>query len=409
MAKEVSFIHAADLHLDSPFKGLANLPERVFQDVRNSTFSALDKLVIEAIQKQVDFVLLVGDLFDHEVQSLKAQVKLRDAFQQLEAHDIKVYLSYGNHDYIKGNRHPIMYPPNVFIFPSEEVQQFTYGRDGEELAKIYGFSYENRAVTDRKVPQYKVMNSEIPFHIAMLHGSIENDTEHDNYAPFQRSDFDHEPFSYWALGHIHQRQVIKDDPPVVYPGNIQGRSRKEAGKKGCYYVKLSELGHTMEFIPLQSIEFCSIVVDAFECEEIHELEGVIRSCLKQEFHQTEIPQLIHLTIKSKADKLLEWKKGNRLADLIEIINEKIIESPNWRYIYRYRVKTSDKAALQSHEGEYFIGELAERTRNAGILPYLDELFQHKEARKHIEFLADEEIEEIKNEAYELLIHELLEK
>src|SRR5690625_6803697 len=93
MKDSISFIHAADLHLDSPFKGLTDIPETVFQDVRESTFTALNQLVQTAIMKQVDFILLVGDLFDNDKQSLKAQVQLRKAFQTLQQHDIDVYLS----------------------------------------------------------------------------------------------------------------------------------------------------------------------------------------------------------------------------------------------------------------------------------------------------------------------------
>src|SRR5699024_9663594 len=105
--KEIIFIHAADLHLDSPFKGMSSVPESIFSEIRQSTFAAFDHLIEEAIERQVDFVLLVGDLFDNEKQSLKAQVHLRDAFKKLHRHGINVYLSYGNHDFIKGNRHPM--------------------------------------------------------------------------------------------------------------------------------------------------------------------------------------------------------------------------------------------------------------------------------------------------------------
>src|SRR5690625_3427526 len=98
MANKISFIHAADLHLDSPFKGLTDLPEEIFTKVKESTFEALENLVQTAIDRKVDFILLVGDLFDHERQSLKAQVRLRRAFEDLMEHEINVYLSYGNHD-----------------------------------------------------------------------------------------------------------------------------------------------------------------------------------------------------------------------------------------------------------------------------------------------------------------------
>ncbi len=226
MAAQISFIHAADLHLDSPFQGLKQTPEHIFSEIRESTFAALNRLVQAAIDKQVDFLLLAGDLFDNEKQSLKAQVRLRRAFETLAHHNINVYLSYGNHDFTGGSEHPVTYPDNVFIFPDERINHFTYEKKGQKLANIYGFSYEKRAVHENKAVQFQVKGRHIPYHIAMLHGSLHSNTDHDVYAPFHISDLTEKAFDYWALGHIHQRQILKEDPYIIYPGNLQGRSRK---------------------------------------------------------------------------------------------------------------------------------------------------------------------------------------
>src|SRR5690625_1617152 len=205
MVNRISFIHAADLHLDSPFKGLTNLPDTILSQVRESTFLAFDNLVTTAINKQVDFVILVGDLFDNEVQSLKAQVYLKKAFEKLQFHGINVYLSYGNHDFINGNIHPMKYPENVFIFPNKQVTSFTFEKNNQKLASIYGFSYETRSVTTNKTSEYMISDESIPFHIAMLHGSVYGNKEHYPYAPFQLTDLMDKPFNYWALGHIHKQ------------------------------------------------------------------------------------------------------------------------------------------------------------------------------------------------------------
>src|SRR5690625_2029219 len=188
MGKDISFIHVADLHLDSPFQGLSHMPEHIFKEVRESTFVALDRLVRNAIHLQVDFVLIVGDLFDNERQSLKAQIRLRRAFQELAKHQINVYLSYGNHDHINGNIHPVTYPNNVFIFPFEKVSHFTYEKNGIPLAEIHGFSYENRAVLTNKTVEYQIDNQAALYHLAMLHGSLQSNLDHDTYAPFQLSE-----------------------------------------------------------------------------------------------------------------------------------------------------------------------------------------------------------------------------
>src|SRR5699024_4065471 len=105
MSKQVSFIQAADLHLDSPFTGLAHVPKSIFSDIRESTFSTLDRLVQVAIKKSVNFVSLVGDLFDYDKQSLKAHIKLRAACEKLQEHGIVVYIYHGNHDYLNAKIH----------------------------------------------------------------------------------------------------------------------------------------------------------------------------------------------------------------------------------------------------------------------------------------------------------------
>ncbi|SHG67110.1 metallophosphoesterase family protein [Ornithinibacillus halophilus] len=398
MEKQISFIHAADLHLDSPFKGLANLPEHIFQQVKDSTFTALNNLVDCAIEKQVDFVLLVGDLFDNESQSLKAQVKLRTAFKKLAEHNINVYLSYGNHDYMKGNVHPITYPDNVFIFSSENVESFNY----KDLAKIYGFSYEHRVVTNKKVDEYHIQSSSTPFHIAMLHGSYGDNAEHDTYAPFQLTDLTEKEFDYWALGHIHKREIIHSNPSIIYPGNIQGRNRKEVGEKGCYYVNMNEALTEKEFIPLHAIEFSQLSVDVSEATAIDQLENRLRSKLEELNSPT--PQLIELTLTSSQEIILEWKINHLIDDVIEILNDFFTEQKNWRYIYKSNMNFNQQRLTE--EGEHFVAELTRHFQDAPIQEYISELYQHRQARKFLDRLTAEEMEEIKKSAQELLIHEL---
>lgn len=405
MAKNISFIHAADLHLDSPFKGLQHTPEHIFQEIKESTFLALEKLVSVAITKKVNFVLLVGDLFDNEKQSLKAQIKLRRAFEELNQHGIEVYLSYGNHDFINGNIHKVTYPENVHIFPNEIVSHFTFQKDGEALANIYGFSYENRSVTEEKVKEYKMKNTKIPFHIATLHGSIRSNTEHDMYAPFQLSDLLEEDFDYWALGHIHKREVLKENPPIVYPGNIQGRNRKESGMKGCYHVELTEVDATLDFIPLQHILYESVEVDVTNCHTLHEVETEIVNVVMNDDRMER--SLINLSI-TGSSILQQWEKNGDLEELVEIINESVTYGSEWKYIYRFSTNVkSEISEADLAQGEHFIGEVIRQADQIDIQESIRELSHHKKARRYAHHLTPEDEEIIIHKAKELLIHELL--
>src|SRR5699024_8283616 len=128
-----------------------------------------------------------------------------------------------------------------YIFPDEQVTSFPYIKNDQTIANIYGFSYVKRDVKENKAKQFTIKHNEAIYHIAMLHGSLHGDQDHDPYAPFRLEDLQREPFDYWALGHIHKRAIIQEKPPIVYPGNIQGRHRKESGAKGCYYIEMNQM------------------------------------------------------------------------------------------------------------------------------------------------------------------------
>jgi DNA repair exonuclease SbcCD nuclease subunit len=404
MVRQVSFIHAADLHLDTPFSGLAHTPDVIFEDIRESTFKAFENLVAAAIDKHVDFVLLAGDLFDHENQSLKAQVRLRTGFERLKQHHISVYLSYGNHDYIKGNVHPVTYPDNVFIFPGEDISHFTFEKNNEKLAAIYGFSYENRAVAKSKASEYEVADKQVPFHIAMLHGSVESNKDHDTYAPFQIRELAQKDFHYWALGHIHQRQILHSDPPIVYPGNIQGRNRKETGEKGCYHVIMTEGNVSMNFIPLQTIQFLSMEIDVSTIKEIHQLERKLQE--EMEKWQLTEPALINLTLFSNHIQLRNWESEGLVDEAVELVNEVTVHKKNWLYIYRCHTHTMEDSDSTWEEDPFF-GELHRHFSETAIQPFLKELYHQRRVRKYVEPLTAGEEQEIKNKAEQLLKYELL--
>ncbi|MUV36605.1 putative metallophosphoesterase YhaO [Lentibacillus sp. JNUCC-1] len=399
----ISFIHAADLHLDSPFKGLGEAPNSVLQDVRESTFKALQNLVIAAIEHEVDFVLISGDVFDQDHQSLKAQVRLRTAFETLEKHGINVYMLYGNHDYTSGNKYPVTYPENVYIFPDEEVRSIVFHKKGIPLAAIYGFSYEHRSVTENKTGSYYKEDPSIPYHIAMLHGSLASNTEHDVYAPFQLKDMMEVEMDYWALGHIHKREILHTDPAIVYPGNTQGRSRKETGEKGCYYVKMTPNDVNLTFMPLNTVTFREVHVATGECDTIFHLEEAISSALTDRIDHTH--QLIYLSLSSTNRLLDTWEQDGRLSECMELINEKMTSDSPWQYIYQYRL-TTHISYEDLYQGSHFAGELLRELDEAPVQSYLDDLYRHRHARKYLKPINSETEQALKEKAKQWLVQAL---
>lgn len=404
MIDQLSFIHAADLHLDSPFKGLAHTPEPIFNDIRDSTFKALHHLVEAAIKKNVDFVLLAGDSFDNEVQSLKAQIRLRDAFEKLNDYHIHVYISYGNHDYKKGNIHSVTYPENVHVFPDEKVTHFTYYKNNKKAASIYGFSYESRSVTEKKVSEYTVEDQTVPFHIAMLHGSLQSNTTHDTYAPFQLHELTKQPFDYWALGHIHQKEILQMNPPVIYSGNTQGRHRGESGERGCYHVVLSKTQPVISFVPLHAIQFNNVTLETEAITDIYEVEQQLQQKIKQLDYP--LPLLILVTFRGNHDQLNQWETQNYLTESIELVNEWGLEQPNWRYVYKHRLDKLTRIDETSIEADQFIKELLKQFETEPVAEYIEPLYNHPRGRKYLEHLSHAEFAPIKKAAHQLLLQEL---
>lgn len=408
MSEKLSFIHSADLHLDSPFKGLSHVTDHIFKDIRDSTFSAMDKLVDLAIEKNVDFLLIVGDLFDSDQQSVKAQTRLIKAFEKLKSNNIEVYISFGNHDYMNGRLFDYQYPTNVHVFDSEEVSHYIFEKNGVPLATIYGFSYQERAVIENKTDEFQTV-SDTPYHIGMLHGSLASNTEHDVYAPFQINELVSKDFSYWALGHIHKRQILKENPPIIYPGNIQGRSKKEQGEKGCYFVELDSDYISKVFHPLQDIRFEQLVLDVDGCETIQDLEVYLEKEVVKA-RETYGKCILFVQLTSSTAQIVDWYQQGYVEEVVEFVNELNENGTNWAVMEDIKlVRNTRWNRDQLDEGGHFLGELVRTFNKPALTEDLSALFLHRKARKYIDYLTEEEMEEIHKEAEELLLHQLLEE
>ena len=250
--KSLKFIHCADLHLDSPFVGL-KLPRRLHELARQSTFSSFTRIVNKAIEEEVDFLVIAGDLYDGEDRSIRAQIYFRNEMEKLAGKGIPVFIVHGNHDHLSGNWTKLKWPDNVFVFPGDVKMIPHCTKDGVRV-HLYGFSYAKRHVRERMISHYRKEEG-ADFHIGILHGHDSKNGNHYSYAPFTVKELAGKGFDYWALGHIHQRQVLKKDPLIIYPGNIQGRHRNETGEKGCYLIEMSEKETKASFIETAPIRF----------------------------------------------------------------------------------------------------------------------------------------------------------
>lgn len=407
--KEISFIHAADLHLDSPFSGLSHLPEELFRRIQESTFNALDCMVAEALDREVDFVLISGDLYDGEDRSIKAQARLRRQMERLREKGIAVFLLHGNHDHLSGQWTAIEMPDNVHVFgPDVEMKRFVKN-DGTTV-HIYGFSYQERHIAERRIMQYE-KQGEADFHIGMLHGHCEGgSSDHQPYAPFSVQELLDRDYDYWALGHIHQRQVLYHDPPIIYSGNIQGRSIKETGEKGCLHVQLSEWGDPhISFVETSDVIWESHAVDAAHCRSLSEVYSLCREHISQ-CRRPGKGILLQLEAKLGGelppDVLMRIDNG----ELQETLQDE--EDLGREFVWVHRLEARQGNVWRNREEfEHFITELdktiAEAAGDSWFESALSDLFSHPQAIRFANTMDAKDKDRLLDEARELILHELV--
>lgn len=317
------FIHAADLHLDTPFEGVAAVSGDAAKKLRDASLAALDRLTDLAIRRGAAFVLLAGDLYDGPERGLRAEFRLRDAALRLEQHGIPLFAVFGNHDPLDGWGAIREWPANMFFFGSEQVESRPVEREGRRLATIHGISFPTRQVRDNLARRFH-RGPEEGLHIALLHANVGGDPAHDSYAPCSVEDLEAAHMDYWALGHIHVRSEFRTGRGwAVYPGNTQGRSFKpsELGPKGVTVV-LVEDGVRMEFEPVDSVRFDEVDVDISSCADLGALLDFLRDhALRRSAAADGRDLLLRATLTGRGSLHAELRRADQLREILDVLRE----------------------------------------------------------------------------------------
>lgn len=231
----MKFIHAADIHLDSPMIGLERYESAPVHELRLATRRAFDNMITLAIEESVDFILIAGDLYDGDWPDYKTGLFFAAGMRKLSDCEIPVFIVSGNHDAQSKLTKSLRLPPNVFRFPHKKPDTKILDNLG---AAIHGQSYPKPALFENIAADYP---SAIPnlFNIGLLHTSANGREGHEKYAPCNLNQLEAKEYDYWALGHIHKREILCNDPPILFSGNIQGRHFRETGAKGCSLVEVT--------------------------------------------------------------------------------------------------------------------------------------------------------------------------
>jgi len=271
------FVHAADLHIDSPFAGVGDADNRVATRLREATYEAFQNLVDLCINQNADFLVIAGDVYDGADHSVRAQLRFRDGLSKLSEKGIKTFVVHGNHDPLDGWQSSITWPEGVHIFGATP-EWVNFEKNGEVVAAVQGMSYPTREVNDNLAVQFSPPTSGNLFAIGLLHANVGANSAHPNYAPCTVEDLSESGIDYWALGHVHTRQTLKRAAPVIaYPGNTQGRHPNETGARGALVVDVDPSGASRsEFVALDVVRWERSQVDISNLETIDSLDSAIR-------------------------------------------------------------------------------------------------------------------------------------
>ena len=290
MSKRVTFIHASDLHLGAPFRGLRALSSKWANRLLSAIPESYDRMVDAAIARDVDFVVVSGDIFDSARPSYGDYLHFFEGLERLGEAGIPVYLITGNHDPYTSWQHDFFsLPPNATMLPGDRPGFALVERDGQPLCLIGGRGYYNQTwpmdeciaegVTREAAEQALAVQhphaAEAPFAVGLLHTGLNLDPVK---APVDPAVLMHAGMDYWALGHIHMKYAHPsfDDPRLVFSGCIQGRDIKETGERGCFAVTLEEgASPALEFVPTASVVWQRMDVDVADCANVAEVTDKI--------------------------------------------------------------------------------------------------------------------------------------
>src|SRR3954454_3333827 len=271
------FIHCADLHIDSPLRGLEADADAPVARIRSATRDAFAALVDYAIDQRVDFIVAAGDLYDGEWQDWRTGQFLARQVARLSEAAIPFIAIRGNHDAQSVISRELRLPD-----PARELghrKPETVKLDHLQVA-IHGQSFATAAVREDLRKAYPLPLAGW-FNIGLLHTNVDGSPGHENYAPCALSDLRAHGYDYWALGHVHTRAELSADPWIVYPGNLQGRSVREVGPRGACLVTVTDglLAGAPQFLPFDTVRWATLDVDVCNAADIDAAMAATRAAM----------------------------------------------------------------------------------------------------------------------------------
>ena len=414
-----SFIHAADLHIDSPFRGVTADAPDVARALYSSTFQAFDALIETTVEREADFLLVAGDVYDGSDRSLRAQLRLRDGLVRLAEGGIRSFIVHGNHDPLDSKVTALNWPKEAHFFGKKLESIPVSGADGEPVAMVSGISFPKKEESRNLASKFSRQQTDL-FQIGLLHCNVGGDTGHENYAPCSLEDLINTSMDYWALGHVHTRTTLSESPWVVYPGNIQGRNIREPGARGCYYVRVDETGDvTSEFIPLDVVRWSELEVAIDGIETVDALELAICEKIESELASADGRALVcRVALTGRGSLHPALRQKNAADQILEHVRDRFSSEDPFIWLQRLALESRPQLDLSDRMGRAdLLSEVLATAKNfREETDGLDTLYREALAKvwdntrvtkAHLDRPTDPQVDSILQEA-ELLSLDLLE-
>jgi len=414
----LKFVHAADIHLDSPFVGLAEVSPDLQKLLCEATFKAFDNIIDLCLEERVDFLLVAGDIYDAKDRSLRAQLRFRDGLKRLAEAGIWTFVVHGNHDPLDGWKAGLQWPGDVHVFGADRVESVVYERDGEARAIIHGISFGKAEVRDNLAARFSRQDSPL-FQIGLLHCNVGANTGHENYAPCTRQDLERSGLDYWALGHVHNRQMLSERRPcVAYPGNTQSLRANESGPKGCLLVSVSDSGDVEpRFIPTDVVRRQSAEFSIADITDIDGLFDKVSSCFSEVRGAADgRPTICRLTIAGRGPMHSELSDPSRQEQYLDEIRESGARLAPAVFIAEVKFKTRPDVDIHLRmKSQDIVGDCLRLVREqqsngerlSELRGRLDDLLERREVRMYLGRFDDKALIEMLESAQSLLLDELL--
>jgi DNA repair exonuclease SbcCD nuclease subunit len=319
------FVHAADLHLDSPFRGLT--PHRELQPLfQGATLKALTRIVNLCLREKVAFLVLAGDLYDTKDHSVRARLALQAELSRLDEAGIRTFIVHGNHDPLTADGGALSFPKGVKVFGSSWEEATVPAPDGGVLCRVQGLSYPRAEVREDLSRHFSRQGPE--FTVGLLHANVGAAAGHEAYAPCSVDDLAARGLDYWALGHVHTRSELPlpSGALAVYPGNPQGRHVGEDGERGCVLVQVDGRRASTQFFPVEVVRWHKVAVDLTELSTLDALLSAADEAVAAVCGEDHEAHAVRLTLEGRGPLHAQLGKPGARAQLEDALAQRFSAS-----------------------------------------------------------------------------------